>query len=91
MTFSVSCFTQKSVVVPSMASSSDSTRSGQSSAVMSQKRHSYALGTRLAGLSAASLRINVPRFRMNWSSTASAGMRTVWSSYVACPLSLRVR
>ena len=44
-----------------------------------QKRHSCGLGTRLAGLSADSLRINAPRFCTNWSSTASAGMRTVWS------------
>ena len=46
---------------------------------MSQKRRSCGLGTRLAGLSADSLRINAPRFCTNWSSTASAGMRTVWS------------
>ena len=57
--------------------------------VMSQKRHSCLLGTRAAGFSAASLRINAPRFCMNWSSTASAGMRAVWSRYVTYPLSLR--
>ena len=65
-------------------------RSWQSGALMSQNRHSCGLGTRLAGLSYASLRINAPRFRINWSSTASAGMRTVWSSYVACPPELQV-
>ena len=31
------------------------------------------------GLSVASIRINAPRFCMKWSSTASAGIRTVWS------------
>ncbi len=56
-----------------------STRSGQSAALMSQKRHSCGLGIRFAGLSADSLRINAPRFYTNWSSMASPEMRTVWS------------
>ena len=38
-----------------------------------------AMGTRLAGSSAESRRISAPRFWMKASSTASAGMRTVWS------------
>ena len=33
---------------------------------MSQKRHSCGLGTRVAGLSAASRRIKAPRSLMNW-------------------------
>ena len=47
---------QKSVFVPSRGSASLSTRSGQSLAVMSQKRHSGLLGTRAGGLSADSQR-----------------------------------
>ena len=47
---------------------------------MLEKRHSCVLGTCLAGFSAASLRINAPRFWMNWSSTTSAGMRTVFDT-----------
>ena len=70
---------EKSRVVPSRGSVSVFICSGQSAALMSQKRHCCLLGTRAVGLSAASLRINAPRFCMNWSSTASAGMRTVWS------------
>ena len=56
-----------------------STRSGQSAALLSQKRHPCGLGIRLAGLSADSLRFNAPRFYTNWSSMASPEMRTVWS------------
>ena len=47
---------QKSSVFPSGRSTSLSMRSGQSVAAMSQNRQSRALGTRVAGLSAASLR-----------------------------------
>ena len=65
--------------MPLWGSDPPSMRSGQSAALMSQKQHSCLLGTRAGGVSAASLRINVPRFCMNCSSTASAGIRTVWS------------
>lgn len=44
---------QKSNVVPSRGSLSAPTRAGQSTLLMPQKRHSCALGTRVAGLSAA--------------------------------------
>ena len=70
---------QKSAAVALAGCCCSSTRSGQSAAVMSQKRHSCRLGTRLAGSAAERRRINLPRFWMNSSSTASAGMRTVWS------------
>ena len=56
---------QKSSVVAASSSGAASNRSGQSSAVMSQKRHSCWLGTRAAGLSAESRRIKDPRSFMN--------------------------
>ena len=75
----VDAMRQKSSVVPLSGSYSSSTRWGQSAALMSQKRHSWRLGTRLAGSSPEIRRISAPRFWMNWSSTASTEMRTVWS------------
>ena len=72
-------FTRNPRLIPSPASSSPSTRSGQSSAVISQNRHSCLVGTRVAAFSAASLRIIAQRVCTDWPSTASAGIRTVWS------------
>ena len=70
---------QKSVVSPASGSAASSIRAGQSAAPMSQNRHSCRDGTRLAGSSADRRRMSAPRFWTNRSSTASGGMRTVWS------------
>ena len=75
---------QKSAVSPASGSEASSTRCGQSAAVMSQKRHSCLLGTRLAGWSADSRRMSAPRFCMNASSMASAGTRAVPSALNSC-------
>ena len=66
---------QKSSVTPS-ATASSAARSGQSSGEMSQKPHSLALGTLLAGSGALSRSTNADRFLMKVSSTAEAGMST---------------
>ena len=55
---------QKSSVVSPSCCGPASTRSGQSAAVMSQKRHSWRLGTRLAGSSLEIRRMSPPRFWM---------------------------
>ena len=56
-----------------------SMRSGQSAALMSQKRHSWGLGTRLGGVSAAMRRMVEPSCSMNWPGRAPRGTRLMWS------------
>ena len=49
---------------------------GQSSLLMSQNRHSWALGTRRAGVSSASLRTRAPRWPVNCWLIAGGGAYT---------------
>ena len=66
------------MVVLASGGKSCCTRSGQSAEVLSQKRHRLGLGTRLASMYAAMLRLKFPRLVTKSSSAASAATFTVW-------------
>lgn len=61
------------MVVLASGGKSCCTRSGQSAEVLSQKRHRLGLGTRLASMYAAMLRLKFPRLVTKSSSAASGG------------------
>ena len=72
-----SCWISEFQSVPLVRGRSLFTRAGQSSAVMSQKRHSCSLGTLAAGLSAAIRRIKDPRSVLNCVCRLPIGTRAV--------------
>ena len=66
---------QKSAVSLASVSEASSTRSGQSAVVMSQNRHSCALGTRWGGVSAASRRRMLVSNSVPWLTSRVPGRR----------------